>query len=224
MLEADNVFGKMLGEGLAPSLVTYTMLFDGICRASAIDLAYKVLDKMVKQGCSPNVYAYSALIYGLCREGKLEEAKMFIDKMKEKYLQPNQVTYTSLIDGNVKSGKVDHAFDLLSKMINEGCQPNYRTYCELLNGIVQENKIQKEHLIPDEDAVGSSDPDNLDEIHDLDGIPLEINSVLAFKLLDKMMEKHFQPTVDTYSALIAGLCKSRKLADKKYVRERPMSQ
>jgi len=59
-----------------------------------------------------------------------------------------------------------------------------------MNGIVQENKIQKEHLITDEDAVGSSDPDNLDGIHDLDGMPLEISSDLVFKLLDKMMEKH----------------------------------
>ena len=59
-----------------------------------------------------------------------------------------------------------------------------------MNGIVQEKMIQKEHLIPDEDAVGSSNPDNLDEIHDLDGMPLEINNVLAFKLLEKMMEKH----------------------------------
>ena len=114
-------------------------------------------------------------------------------------------------------------------MINEGCQPNYRTYCELMNGIVQENRIQKEHLIPDEDVVGSSDPDNLDEIHDLDGMPFKINNVLAFKLLDKMMEKHCQPTVDTYSALIAGLCKPGRLLEvdqliKKYVRERYLSQ
>ena len=77
-----------------------------------------------------------------------------------------------------------------------------------MNGIVQKNKIQQEHLIPNEDVVGSSNPDKLDEIHDLDGMPLEIDSVLAFKLLDKMMEKHCQPTVDTYIALIAGLCKS----------------
>ena len=45
-------------------------------------------------------------------------------------------------------------------------------------------------MIPDEDVVGSSDPDKLDEIHDLDGMPLEINSVLSFKRLEKMMEKH----------------------------------
>ena len=68
-------------------------------------------------------------------------------------------------------------------------------------------------MIPNEDAVGSSDPDNLDEIHDLDGMPLEINSFLAFNILDKIMEKHCQPTVDTYSALIAGLCKSSRLLE-----------
>ena len=68
-------------------------------------------------------------------------------------------------------------------------------------------------MIHDEDVVGSSDPDNLDEIHDLDGMTLEINSVLAFKLLEKMMEKHCQPTVDTYSALIARLCKSGRLLE-----------
>ena len=44
-------------------------------------------------------------------------------------------------------------------------------------------------------------------------MPLEINDVLAFKLLEKMMEKHCQPTVDTYSALIAGLCKSGRLLE-----------
>ena len=168
---------------------------------------------MVKQECSPNVYTYSALIYGLCREGRLEEAEMLIGKMKEKGLNPNQVTYTSLIDVNIKLGRMDHAFDILSKMFDEGCQPNYRTYCVLMSGIVQENKIQKGHVIPDEDAIGSSDHGSLDEIQSLDGMPHEINIDLAFKLLDKMMEKCCQPTVDTYSALIAGLCKGGRLLE-----------
>jgi len=131
----------------------------------------------------------------------------------EKGLNPNQVTYTSLIDGNIKLGRMDHAFDILSKMFDEGCQPNYRTYCVLMSGIVQENKIQKGHVIPDEDAIGSSDHGSLDEIQSLDGMPHEINIDLAFKLLDKMMEKCCQPTVDTYSALIAGLCKGGRLLE-----------
>ena len=84
-------------------------------------------------------------------------------------------TYTSLIDGNIKLGRMDHAFDLLSKMFDEGCQPNYQIYCLLMSCIVQENKIQKGHVIPDEDAIGSSDHGSLDEIQSLDGMPHEIS-------------------------------------------------
>lgn len=136
---------------------------------------------------------------------------MLIGEMEEKGISPNLVTYTSLIDGNIKIGRVDHAFDLIGKMMNDGCMPNQQTYCKLIDGLVKENNVQQTQAISYEDELATSKHDGSVKIQAMDNMWKIMKVDIALHLLDRMMQKYCQPTIDTYSALIAGFSKADRM-------------
>ncbi|GAV59004.1 PPR domain-containing protein/PPR_1 domain-containing protein/PPR_2 domain-containing protein, partial [Cephalotus follicularis] len=133
------MLGKFMKYGLAPSVVTYTILIDALSKAGKITHSLNMMEEMKQAGCPPNVYTYTVIINGLCQNGRVEEAESLLYIMSDMGVSPNCITYTILVKAHVTAGRLDRAFEIVSTMIENGCQPNRRTYSALLVGIVTSN-------------------------------------------------------------------------------------
>ncbi|KAJ0715717.1 putative tetratricopeptide-like helical domain superfamily [Helianthus annuus] len=149
---------------------------------------------MRKKNCMPNLLTYSSLIYGLCLDGNVARAEILLEEMENKGIIPDHVTYTSLIDGYVSLNQVDRAFSLLQKMVSSGCKPNYRTFCVLMKGLEKESWVLFEKAVGQHEAM-------------VDFCSSGGKGLTFANLLDRML---CEPTVDTYSNIISGLCKEGK--------------
>jgi pentatricopeptide repeat protein len=87
-------------------------------------------------------------------------------------------------------GYVDRAFHTLKRMIDASCEPDYRSYCILLK-----------HLLRGDLNSLYVDASGLWNLMELDTV---------WQFLEKMSEHGLNPTITTYSSLIAGFCKASR--------------
>ncbi|KAJ9551642.1 hypothetical protein OSB04_015687 [Centaurea solstitialis] len=198
LLEAQKLFEKMVEKEVSPNVITYTTLVDGLCRNGSVRLAFEIFHEMEKKNCMPNLLTYSSLVYGLCLEGLADEAEILLDEMESKRITPDHVIYTSLINGYISLNRVDHGFLLLQRMVDRGCRPNYRTFQVLIKGLEKECRLHLEKAAAGQETYGCS----ADE-----------KDVSFENLFVRMSEYGFQPTVETYSTIVSGLCKEGKTTE-----------
>eukprot|EP00892_Ulva_mutabilis_P004463 jgi/Ulvmu1/2389/UM130_0022.1 len=96
-VEAVQVFDRLLGAGMSPSLTTYTALMSLFCRAGALREAALVLDGMKAAGLQPNTITYSSLINGCEKAGSLHDALRYFDEMLAADCKPSVVTFNTLL-------------------------------------------------------------------------------------------------------------------------------
>ncbi|RVW37611.1 Pentatricopeptide repeat-containing protein [Vitis vinifera] len=206
--KAMVLFEKMLKMGPLPTVVTYNTLINGYltkgnvnnaarlldlmkengCEPDEwtynelfqVDIALSLLERMEEMGCNPNVESYNAVINGLSKENRFSEAEKICDKMAEQGLLPNLSHLWA-----VSEGKADEAEILLKEMERKGLAPDEKE-CLLL-----EEKVAVQH-----EAVYSFSP------HEKD-----VNFEIVSNLLARMSEIGCEPTLDTYSTLVSGLCR-----------------
>ncbi|KAK6145132.1 hypothetical protein DH2020_021952 [Rehmannia glutinosa] len=187
LVEENAVLAKMLKHGLVPSVVTYTILVDGLCRAGDTNASLKMLELMKQANCPPNVYTYSIIIDGLCKSGKFEDAENLLIEMQKNAISPNEIIYALLIDSHVAAGRLNRAFEIVRTMLQNGCRPNNQIYFSLLAGIFMLDFFRKFSF-------------------------MEMDIYHAFKLLDRIIECGGQ-TVDAYKFLITGLCRTGRISE-----------
>jgi len=57
-----------------PSMRTFNILVDTLCKEGMLIDAKKVFDMMIQQGIEPDVVSYNSLIGGYCLQNKLKDA------------------------------------------------------------------------------------------------------------------------------------------------------
>ncbi|CAN1235583.1 Putative pentatricopeptide repeat-containing protein At1g31840 [Linum perenne] len=71
----------MLENRVAPNIVSYTMIIDGLCRRGMVEEASRVLRFALEKKLLPDVVTYTILIRGYCKVGKVEEAMAVYGEM-----------------------------------------------------------------------------------------------------------------------------------------------
>ncbi|KAG2572982.1 hypothetical protein PVAP13_7KG214900 [Panicum virgatum] len=120
---------------IAPNVVTYGALIDGLCKAHKVVDAHELLDTMLSTGHKPNNIIYDALIDGFCKVGKIDNAQEVFLRMSKCGYLPTVHTYTSLIDAMFKDKRLDLAMKVLSQMLEGSCTPNVVTYTAMIDGL-----------------------------------------------------------------------------------------
>ncbi|KAF7051095.1 hypothetical protein CFC21_059374 [Triticum aestivum] len=132
--EAEQLLDSAVKGGFTPTVVTFTNLIDGYCKAERIDDALRVKNNMLLSKCKLDVNVYGKLINSLIRKDRLKEAKELLTEILTTGLVPNVVTSSSVSDGYCKTGKVDFELEVLKMMERDGCRPNSWTYNSLMYG------------------------------------------------------------------------------------------
>uniref|UniRef100_A0A0E0PAU7 Pentacotripeptide-repeat region of PRORP domain-containing protein n=1 Tax=Oryza rufipogon TaxID=4529 RepID=A0A0E0PAU7_ORYRU len=191
---------------LAPNVVTYGALVDGLCKAHKVDHAHELLDAMLSSGCEPNHIVYDALIDGFCKAGKIDSAQeVFLQMTKCGYL-PSVHTYTSLIDRMFKDGRLDLAMKVLSQMLKDSCTPNVVTYTAMIDGLCRIGESEKAlKLLSLMEERGCS-PNVVTYTALIDGLGKAGKIDLSLDLFTQMSRKGCSPNYVTYRVLINHLC------------------
>ncbi|WVQ75953.1 hypothetical protein IAR50_005589 [Cryptococcus sp. DSM 104548] len=129
------LFQQAVELGLAPDVVTYTTLVQGLLRARRLDLAKGAMDMMHKQGIVPNQRMCSMLIADLAKPGTklgLEHAEEMLRLMHQKNMRTNEVTWTALISGYFYGGWDGQAWEAIERMERLGIRLNRVAYNMML--------------------------------------------------------------------------------------------
>ncbi|KAG0457433.1 hypothetical protein HPP92_022590 [Vanilla planifolia] len=108
----------MLQDGVAPNVVTCTMIVEGYCKQQKIVEALKFVQFTRDWGIHPNMFMYSVLIKALCKEGSSDLAWAIVGTMIKGGLSHDVVIYTILI-GDLAKWNLNGALKLFSTMLSD---------------------------------------------------------------------------------------------------------
>ncbi|PUZ47744.1 hypothetical protein GQ55_7G190800 [Panicum hallii var. hallii] len=205
-VESEFFFEGEHTDTIAPNVVTYGALVDGLCKAHKVVDAHELLDAMLSTGCEPNNIIYDALIDGFCKVGKIDNAQeVFLRMSKSGYL-PTVHTYTSLIDAMFKDKRLDLAMKVLSQMLEGSCTPNVVTYTAMIDGLCRIGESEKAlKLLSMMEKKGCS-PNVVTYTALIDGLGKSGKVDIGLQLFTQMSTQGCAPNYVTYRVLINHCC------------------
>lgn len=81
-IEAFKLKDKMIEEGIAPSVVTYSTLISGLCKQGDMEESMKLLDHMAEAGMGTDLFAYSNLVRSYVKCGDIEKVSKLHNMMQ----------------------------------------------------------------------------------------------------------------------------------------------
>jgi pentatricopeptide repeat protein len=130
---ARKLLKEMIDQGIEPNIVTYNILFNGLCRHVSlhpetrfdrtIHSAEEVLKEMQRRCIQPEITSYSIVLHVYSRAHKSEWTLCKFRAMREQGISPSIATYTSVVKCLTSCGRLDNAYGLLDEMSNNGIQP-----------------------------------------------------------------------------------------------------
>ncbi|KAG6527345.1 pentatricopeptide repeat-containing protein At3g61520, mitochondrial-like [Zingiber officinale] len=212
------LFSEMKSLGVRPSIVTFGILINRLCKSRFLDDALNVLDAMSSpdSGVSPDTVIFNTLIDGLCKAGRLQDGLSLLDRMKSSHAcDPDCVTYSSLINAFCKAAELDMAHELLTRMEKERVAVNVVTLNTFVTGMCRHGMIGNAlDFFQKKKVEWPEVKGNAVTYITLISAFLHSNNVgKATTLFDEMIKEGVSPDSTTYFTLISGLTKVGKLDD-----------
>ncbi|KAK1434392.1 hypothetical protein QVD17_00132 [Tagetes erecta] len=180
LLEAQAVLNEMAEKGVQPSIVSYNIMMDGLCKNEGkVSEAKELLKKMKERGYALNTVTYNIVIDGLCKIGQVDKA---VATMHELWTQvnadvnydnsctPDLITYSTIINALCKDGKLDAAKKKFMEMIGRNIYPDSVIYDIFVSTLCKKGRVSS-----------------------------------AFRVLKEMEKKRHKKSLQTYNSLILGL-------------------
>ncbi|KAL9397134.1 hypothetical protein Peur_011387 [Populus x canadensis] len=124
VMEACQLFEKMVQDGVRASCWTYSILIDGLCKNGRAEAGYNLFCGLKKKGQFVDAVTYSIVVLLLCRKGHLEEALHLVEEMEERGFVVDLITITSLLIAFHKQGRWDCTERLMKHIRDVNLLPN----------------------------------------------------------------------------------------------------
>lgn len=135
MASCEQVYRHLHADGVAPTLVTFSILIDGYINANQIDEALAVSDWMLSAGVGVNAVLCTNILQGFVKHGRLDKAMdMFNDMCMHEWTKPDLVTFSVLIKANCEAGKMEASMRLFERIREFELEPNDIIYNNMLLG------------------------------------------------------------------------------------------
>lgn len=92
----------MTHRGLAPDIVSYNSLINGLCKMGRIQEAVNLFEKLQVEGIQPDAITYNTLICWHCRDGMFDDACLLLHQGVKNDIVPNDVTWYILVSNFFK--------------------------------------------------------------------------------------------------------------------------
>ncbi|KAK1257408.1 Pentatricopeptide repeat-containing protein [Acorus gramineus] len=216
---AEKLFEEMLARGLEPSVVTYNVLLNGICRnsklhpSSVFDRTVGRVDdvfvRMRDRGVQPDVTSYSIVLNLYSRAHKAELTLSKLNSMRDDGISPNVAMYTLVVKCLCSCGRLDEAEGLLEEMVVNGVRPmavTHNCFFKAYGGRDDhESALKLYRMVRDGDGVDAHSYNVLVGLFLRLGCGDAVGEVWA-----DMVEKGMGPDLDSYTVMVHGLCERRK--------------
>jgi pentatricopeptide repeat protein len=93
IMEAQNLFDRMVSAGAKHDVVSYNVLIHGYCLAGDMDKAMKLVDSMILISLKPDGITYNTLINGYCKTGRVQDALTLFSQMLRTGVAIDTITY-----------------------------------------------------------------------------------------------------------------------------------
>ncbi|KAL9267948.1 Pentatricopeptide repeat-containing protein [Drosera capensis] len=137
-MKLDELLEDMENHGKNPTVVTYGVYIDGLCKAGYVDNAIRLWRS---QNQHLNVYYYNALMKGFCQQGKIHEAERLFYNMQAHGVLPDIYSYNILIDGLCKNDDIEKGVIFLKGMERCGLKPTVESYTSLIGGWCKKGQL-----------------------------------------------------------------------------------
>nr|ACQ90610.1 putative PPR repeat protein [Eutrema halophilum] len=206
-------FKDMIGAGSKPTVFTYNIMIDCMCKEGDIEAASGLFEEMKFRGLIPDTVTYNSMIDGYGKVGRLDDTVYFFEEMKSMSCEPDVITYNTLINCFCKFGKLPKGLEFFREMKQSGLKPNVVSYSTLVDAFCKEDMMQQAlkfyvdmrrlGLVPNEHTYTSL----------VDAYCKIGNLSDAFRLADEMSQVGVEWNVVTYTALIDGLCDVERIKE-----------
>ncbi|MQL85720.1 hypothetical protein Taro_018250 [Colocasia esculenta] len=166
---AVTCFSKIVdNEECSPTVVTFTILINGLLNAGRSEDALAYWIKMKEKGCSPNKIAYAALIHGLCKCGMEDTALEYFKEMSDKDIERDVSVCLTLLNSLASKGSPLEAFEVLKEMVQKVQFPspvgkNYQLLKDAICGLCKDTRTSS-------DVMRMIEEGRIPVIHNLDMI------------------------------------------------------
>ncbi|KAK1281651.1 putative pentatricopeptide repeat-containing protein [Acorus calamus] len=205
--EAVGLYKVMLEEEKVElNHVLYGVMIKWFSKAGRLVETVGFLNEMRRRGLVPNSFCYNALVEGLCREGYLEIAYRIVRDLSD---IADVWTYTILINGFCQAQLTDRGFELFKELQMKGYSPNNVTYRTLIDGLCKAGNLEEALFV-----YHSMDGRGRDPSPFIRHVVFFCDSGEVFKayeLLRGLGDSGLVLDIRTYTVLINGLCKARKI-------------
>ncbi|KAG2727355.1 hypothetical protein I3760_01G153500 [Carya illinoinensis] len=213
--EALDVFDRLRGDGINPSIATWNSALSGFLKVRRTDLVWKLYGEMMESNVAAKVDVETVryLIQAFCDDGKVSKGYELLRQILEDGFDPGSATFNRLISGFCKERQYDNVSELLHTMIAKNHAPTIFTYQEIINGLGKRRKWLEGFRIFNDLKDRGYAPDRVMYTTMIRGLCKLRWLGDARKLWFEMIQKGFIPNEYTYNALIYGFCKIGNLEE-----------
>ncbi|GAU33868.1 hypothetical protein TSUD_66550 [Trifolium subterraneum] len=234
----NKLFAEMEEMKIHPSVITFGILINNLCKARRINEALGVFDKLRGKGekswigVEPDVVLYNTLINGLCKVGReedgnavtytalisafcgvnnIDKAMQYFDEMLSSGCSPDAIVYYSLISGLSIAGRMDDASVVVSRLKRAGFGLDRECYNVLISGFCKKKKRERVYEMLNEMEKTGVKPDIVTYNTLVSYLGKAGDFATATKVMKKMIKEGLKPTVVTYGAVIHANCLNRNV-------------
>ncbi|KAJ7957740.1 Pentatricopeptide repeat-containing protein [Quillaja saponaria] len=205
--DAERILKKMNDKGIAPDILTDTVLVHMYSKAGNLERANKAFESLRSQGFEPDMNLYNSMIMAYVNTGEPKMGENLMREMEARDIKPTEEMYMALLRSFSKLGIVDGAGRISNTMQFAGFEPSLES-CTLLVeacakvGDPDQARSNFDHMLklghkPDDRCTASmiaayESKNSLDK---------------ALNLLLQLEGNGFQPGVATYTVLVDWLGK-----------------
>ncbi|KAG6590294.1 Pentatricopeptide repeat-containing protein, partial [Cucurbita argyrosperma subsp. sororia] len=188
-----------------PTVVTYNVLINGLCKNGRLDCAINFLNQMFTYNRLPDIITYNTLLDALSKEDMVDEAFQLLHLLIGTNCSPSLISYNTVLNGLSKKGYVDEATSLYNQMIQNGILPDDTTQRSLICGFCRSNKFEEavemvKGFLKEGYRVNSRSYRYL--VHEL-CINKKVD--LAIQVLEMMLSSRCKPNERIYSTIINSI-------------------
>eukprot|EP00210_Caulerpa_lentillifera_P000309 g302.t1 len=221
LLEAQTLFDLMIEKGVDPNVYTYTVLMKGYSRKGFTNRVCALFEEMEKKDIKPTLRTFVTMILSYRNNGDIESSLSLLDMMKNKYwLEPDKYIYGALLNVCASASDLVAARRIYKEYISSDVEYDIIIFSTMIDVYAQccneENGEQylkecREIMEDMEDRGIIADEETYNTL-----LKLCTRSNLttdAINILDEIKSNGLFPTVISYSTVIDGISKDKKLSN-----------
>ncbi|PIN13079.1 hypothetical protein CDL12_14305 [Handroanthus impetiginosus] len=205
--DAERILKKMNDNGIAPDVITSTILVHMYCKSGNVDQAKEAFESLKAHGSQPDMRVYNSMIMAYVNAGQPKMGESLMREMETSDIKPTKEIYMALLRSFAQRGDV-HGADRISTMMQfAGFQPSLESCTLMVEAYQRAGKPDHARHNFDQMVKLGHKPDDSCTASMIAAYEEKNLLDKALDLLLELEKDGFEPGVATYTVLVDWLSK-----------------